>query len=225
MRRTIRAVTTTLLALASAVLVTASASAQAADGPAVGAWTGEAQGGIALPLGITREVQDLGPTVEAAVGYRVHPRVRLRADASVSFLQGADASSAGRPMPNMTIYRVHGGAEVLLLSPSSRMRVAAGLGAGAATYDTEVYERTVENPATGQVEGDFNHTWFTTSGRLKVLYAVAPRADVFVAGAARASLADEDATAVFGVFDPAAGTRGTDVIWTLPVTAGVQLRF
>ena len=225
MRRTIRAVTTALLAVAAATAVTSGAAAQGTGDAPPGTWTAEAGGGIALPLGITREVQDLGPTVEGAVGYRVHPRVLLRADASVSFLQGADAPPGGRAMPNLTIYRVHGGAEALLLSPSSRMSVAASLGAGAATYDTEGYERTVENPATGQVEGDFNHTWFTTSGRLKLLYAVSPRADVFVAGAARASLADEDATAVFGVFDPAAGTRGTDVIWTVPVTAGAQLRF
>lgn len=225
MRRTIRAVITALFATAAAMVVTSAAAAQGAWDAPRGTWTAEAGGGIAVPLGITREVQDLGPLAEAAVGYRVHPRVTLRAEGGLSFLQGAPAPAGGRAMPNMTIYHALGGADVLLLGVSSRASLSASLGAGAAVYDTEGYEGTVENPATGTVEGDFNQTWFTGSGRLKLHYVVGTGARIYVAAGARASLADEEETAVFGVFDRAAGSQGTDVVWTLPLSAGVQVRF
>lgn len=225
MRSIVRAATTLFIAIAAVGLAAGGASAQPTGAGVTDGWTVEAGGGIEIPLGIMSEVQDLGPLAEAAAGYRVHPRVKLRAEGSLSFLQGSPAPSAGRPMPNMTVYRALGGADVRLWSPSSRLDVVASVGAGAATYDTEAYPEPVENPATEEVEADFNQTWFTASGRLKVTYAPAARTRIFVAAGGRATLADADATAVFGVFDPAAGTRGTDAVWALPFGAGVQYRF
>lgn len=225
MRRAIGAWTAAFLVLAGASTVPGPASAQPADAGTPGGWEAGAEAGVEVPLGILSEVQDLGPMAEGAVGYRVHPRVTLRGTGSVAFLEGSQAPSNGRAMPNLRIWRLHVGADVLLWSPSPRTSVVAEVGVGGATYDTEPYEGTVENPVTGEVELDFNHTWLTTGGRLKVEYAVEPRARVFVAGGGRATVADADETAVFGVFDPRAGSRGTDVLWTLPVSAGVEIRF
>lgn len=226
MRRATGGITTVFLLFAGAALLgPGAATAQPADGGAVGDWVVEAGGGIALPLGDLSEVQDLGPAATAAVGYRVHPRVTLRGEGSVSFLGGADAPPAGRAMPDLRIFRFHGGADVLLWAPSSRTEVTVGVGAGAATYDTEAFAEVVENPVTRDVEADFNHTWFTTDGHVTLLYAAGTRTSVFLRGGARATLADADETSVLSVFDPAAAAAGSDVLWTVPVSAGVRVRF
>lgn len=185
----------------------------------------EGSGGVALPMGDLADVQDLGGTAELAAAYWVHRRVAVRVDGSLDFLRGADAPSGGRTMPDMTVLRVHGGVEVLLVSPSPRFRVTAGLGGGVAVYDTDEFGEPVFNPATDEPEADFNQAYATSSGRLKLAYAASSRIAVFASGGARLSFADAEDTALFAAFDPGLGESGSDLLWTVPVTAGVEMRF
>lgn len=188
------------------------------------AWL-EASGGVALPLGDLGDVQDPGPAVEVGGGYWIHPRVAVRADGSLEFLEGSDAPEGGRAMPDMNVLRFHGGVDVIVLSPRPELTVLAGAGAGAAVYDTDRFAEPVFNPATNEPEADFNETYFTSSGRLKVVYTVKPRIGVFGSGGARVSFADADDTALFGAFDPDLAEEDTDLLWTIPVSAGVEVRF
>lgn len=220
-----RSLVVTAMAGALALLAWTPVEAQMGGPEPVGTLSVEGRGGIGLPMDDLSEVADLGPAVGAGVAYRLHPRVRIRADGDLELLDGA-ATPAGRPvMPELRAWHFSGGAEVDVLPRAGRVGLSANLGGGVTVFDTEEFAEPVFNPATDDPEADFNATYGTATGGLRVAYSVTPRVDAFVDGRVYLIFADEDETALFNAFDPAVPAQGFDKAWIVPVRAGVRASF
>lgn len=224
MRRASSAIAATLV-LGLAATAAGPVRAQTADFGERGRGFVEASPGVAFPLSDLGDVQDPGPAASLGGTYWVHPRVGVRLAGGIAFLRGADAPSGGRAMPDMRVLSAEGGVDVALIPPTSRFRMTAGVGGGFAIYDTDQFAEPIFNPATDQADADFHQAYPTVSGRLKFAYAVEPRIAVFAAGGARLGFADGTETALFSAFAPAVGEEGADLLWTVPATAGVEVRF
>lgn len=146
-----------------------------------------------------------------------------------SFLTGIDGDETGTGLesPDIDVYRYTGGVVGRLTPRESPWSVTANLGAGGVTYDSDEFEGgAVFNPATGERTDDFSQTYFSTTGGLKIGYDLSERLAVFAGGQAYLDFTDEDDTAVFGTVVPAeADADGFDTAWSLPVQAGVKIRF
>jgi hypothetical protein len=179
----------------------------------------EPRAGIAIPAGDLSDVVDLGPGVGLGLSYRLTDRLAVRLDGDVDILSGLDASGTGPEGPDFTIFHYGAGLQYALLDPSSnRWAVDVDLGVGASTFDVD------EFVSDGEVI-DFSETYFTTSGGLQVGYDVAPNVNVFGRGQAYLMFADEEDTAVFSAFSPAADPAGFDTAWSIPVSVGVAIYF
>lgn len=220
-----RSLEVTAIAGALALLAWSPAQAQMNGQDAVGTWSVEGRGGIGFPVGDLADVADLGPAFGAGVAYRVHPRVRLRADGDLELLSGADVPAGDTPVPDVTAWHFSGGAEVDVLPPARRLGLSVHVGGGATVYDTEAFAETVFNPATGEPEADFNATYATVTGGVNVSYPVTRRVDAFLGGQVYYSFADAEETALFSVFTPAVSEQGFDKAWSIPVRAGVRASF
>lgn len=214
------------LALAFIVaLAPVDAHAQMAEKP----FSVDARGGIAVPVGDLGDVADVGPTFGAGVAYRIHPRVSIRADADLEFYGGADfeaASAEQASAPDLSLWHFGGGVEYdVTRAGASRWNVTANVGLGATTIDTDPFvEGPVENPETGETEADFNATYFTASGGLRLGYRVHERVDVYGGAQLFMTFADEEETAVFSALSPTE-VNAFDRTTSVPLTLGVRLTF
>ena len=162
-----------------------------------GRWGVSAGAGVGLPAGDLADLTDPGFTTGLDLSYRVHPRIALRAGGSVEFLPASDELVAIGAGSDLDLWHYDAGVEVALLPPGrSPWSLTLDLGAGASTFDFETSEST--------------ETYFTTSGGLRVGYALTPMLDVYVGGDAHLMFADEEEV-------------GVDTGWSLPVTAGIEL--
>ena len=220
-----RSLEMTAIAGVLALLAWSPAQAQMNGEDAVGTWTVEGRGGVGLPMADLSDVADLGPAFGAGVAYRVHPRVRVRADGDLEFFSGADVAAGGTPVPDVTAWHFSGGAEVDVLPPARRLGLSVHVGGGATVYDTEAFAEPVFNPLTDDPEADFNATYATVTGGLNVSYPVTRRVDAFVGGQVYYSFADEEDTAIFSAFTPAVSEQGFDKAWSIPLRAGIRASF
>lgn len=189
----------------------------------------DARGGIAVPVSELGDVADVGPTVGIGVAYRVHPRVSIRADGDLDLYGGADfdAVSAEQPAaPDMTLWHFSGGVAFDVTAPNAaRWDVDVEAGAGATTVDTDSFVGgAVENPETEELQIDFNQTYFTAHGGVKIGYAVNEMLDVYGGARWYLSFADEQDTAVFSALSPTE-VNAFDQISSVPLTLGLRLKF
>lgn len=213
------------LALVFAMALTPVPShAQGVDQP----WSIDARGGIGVPAGDLSDLADVGPSFGLGVAYKIHPRIALRVDGDLDIYSGADfESQAAQPQaPDLNLWHYSGGVEFEITRPgASRWDVTANLGAGATTVDGDAFTGgPVENPNTETTEIDFNETYFTANGGLKVGYDVHRNVNVYAGGQWFLTFADEDDTAVF---DPVSGgeVQAFDTMSSIPLTLGVKLKF
>jgi hypothetical protein len=223
--KTTRQRISTIGAMAGAALllvggIPQSASAQGVDSP----WVVEGRGGISVPAGDLADVFDVGPSFGAGIGYRVHPRVTLRADGDVAILSGADLAT-GEQAPDTRLWHYNGGVEVALTPPGeSRWDVTANVGGGATTFSGDDFEPAVVNPVTGETVTDFSETYFTANGGLKVGYDVTPRVNVYAGGQWYLAFTDEEDTAVFSSLSPSE-INAFDTASEIPIVLGVRASF
>ncbi|MEN8145495.1 MAG: outer membrane beta-barrel protein [Gemmatimonadota bacterium] len=177
----------------------------------------EGRGGIAVPTGDLADLLDVGPSFGAGLSYQLSPRVSLRLDGDVDILSGVDADGSGPEAPDANIYHYNLGLELKLLdSEASPWHLAANVGAGASTLDFDDFA-VLGTPV------DFNETYFTANGGLKVAYNVARNVDVFVGAQAFLMFTDEADTAVFSLLRSDLDPAGFDNAWTIPITAGLRI--
>lgn len=214
------------LALAFLVaLAPADAHGQAAERPL----SVDARAGIAVPIGDLGDVADVGPTVGVGVAYRLQPRLSVRADADVDLYGGADfeaTSATQSSAPDMSLWHLAAGLEFDVTRPgTSRWHVTALGGIGATAIDTDPFvEGPVDNQETGRTEIDFDATYFTADGGLRMGYDVHDRVDVYGSILWRLSFADEEATAVFSALSPTE-VNAFDMASSVPVTVGARIAF
>lgn len=196
------------------------------EGPAL---TVDARGGIAVPVGDLGDLTDVGPTVGLGIAYRVAPRVSIRVDGDLDFYSGADFSAVSAEQtaaPDMTLWHYSAGVEYDFTRPGTQgWQLTANVGLGATIFDTDPFvEEPVENPETGQIEADFNETYFTANGGLKLGYSVHERVSVYGGAQWYMSFTDETDTAVFAALSPTEA-KAFDMAHSVPLTLGVELKF
>lgn len=189
----------------------------------------DARGGIAVPVSDLGDIADVGPTVGLGIAYRVHPRVSIRADGDLDLYGGADfeAASAARPAaPDLRLWHFSGGVEVDVTRPdAARWDVTVNAGAGATVVDTDRFVGgAVENPETGELQLDFNESYFTANGGVKIGYAMNEMLDVYGGARWYLSFADEQDTAVFSALSPTE-VNAFDTVSSVPLTLGLRLKF
>ena len=180
----------------------------------------ESAGGIALPASRLADVADPGPNVGLQLGYSINRRLALNLLGDVDFLNGADVS-AGTQAPDMRLWHYGAGLEANLLRPvagrsANRWSLRANIGLGATTFNSDRF-------SAGNAEQDFNHTYFTTGGGLRIGYAVTPRFTTYVGSRAYWMAMDKGDTEALAALNPAK-IRPFDSGWTFPVTAGFSWR-
>ncbi|MFW6192310.1 MAG: hypothetical protein ACOC83_02395 [Gemmatimonadota bacterium] len=217
MRRRISAIGAAAAAAFFLLMLPGDAAAQAANG----SWVLEGRGGISVPAGDLADVFDVGPSFGAGIGYRVHPRVTLRADGDVAILSGND--DLATPAPDTRLWHYNGGVELELTRPgASPWDLTVNLAGGATTFSGDDFTETVTNPVTGESVTDFSETYFTANGGLKVGYDVTRRINVFVGGQWYLAFTDEDDTAVYSALNPE--IEAFDTASEIPIVVGLKAK-
>ncbi len=178
----------------------------------------EGRSGIAVPASDLADLQDVGPSVGVGLVYRLSPRVALRFHGDVDILSGVDADGSGPEAPDANIYHYTAGLDVRLLdSESSPGHLDANIGFGYSTLDFDDF-------AVTGTPIDFTETYFTTTGGLKLAYAVSRNVEVFGGGQAFLMFTDEDDTVVFSALRSDIDPNGFNNAWTFPITVGLRIR-
>jgi hypothetical protein len=177
----------------------------------------ESQGGITLPASRLAHLTSAGPNVGLTLAYHVRPSLTLSLVGDVDFLNGERLESATRA-PDMRLWHYGLGLEKQLRPAGvRRLAVAANLGAGATTFASDEFAAGSANPR------DFKHTYFTTSGGLRVGYTVSGKVTTFVGGRAYWMNTDKEDTAALAALDPDR-VKAFDSAWTVPVVAGINVK-
>jgi hypothetical protein len=197
-------------------------------------WAVEGGGGITLPVGDLGDVADPGLTLGLAGSYFLNPRFALRVEGGLSFLGAADGAQGGVD-PDLSLWSFTGGFEYHITDPTSSTFFTFDLGAGGATFDTDVFSvnGVVCDPrcssSTGaRSTGNFDNTYFALNGGLQVGYNFAPHGQtgtpmgtIFIGADITLIFADEiDSSLISALYGQSAGF-GT--VYAIPITGGLRL--
>ncbi len=176
------------------------------------------EGGVALPASRLATLTDAGPSFGVKVGYRVHPRITVNVLGDLDVLNGASLTAVSAP--DMRLWHYGAGVEAgLLPARVKRWSLNTGIGIGATTFDSD---RFVVDPSSNE-RSDFSHTYFTTTGSVKLGYDVNRRLTTYVGGKAFWMNTDRDDTAELAALDPSRA-KAFSSAWTFPVTAGLNYK-
>ncbi len=177
----------------------------------------DSEGGVAFPTSKLAKLTDAGPSFGIKVGYQVHPRIAFNIMGDVDVLNGAELT--GVRAPDMRLWHYGAGLEAGLLPANvKRWSIRTNLGLGATTFDSDEF---VTGP--GSSVGDFSHTYFTTTGGVKLGYAVNRKLTTYVSGKAHWMATNREDTEVLAALDPSKAKTFNNA-WTFPVTAGFNLK-
>ncbi|PIQ61422.1 MAG: hypothetical protein COV99_09165 [Bacteroidetes bacterium CG12_big_fil_rev_8_21_14_0_65_60_17] len=166
----------------------------------------EVRGGLANPTGDLADIAETGFDIGVKAGYFLTPALEARLDGDVEVFSG-DGNA-----PDMRLWHYTIGAGYnLLASRDVPWAVIVNGGLGATTIDTDSFQG-----------GSFTETYFTLNFGAKVAYNLAPRIDLFASSMGYVIFADDDDT-VF--FENIPGGTAFDTVFSIPVTAGVSIRF
>ena len=209
----------TFLALgAVALLALGTAAPGAAQGMDGSPWVVDGRAGASVPAGDMADlnIDDVGLNAGLGVGYRVHPRVTVRADGLFERFSG-DSPAGDALAPSLELYHYNAGVEVELTPPQTgRFDVTASVAGGATTWDTD------EFTADGS-QAELSETYLTASGGLEAGYRVTRTLNVFLGGQWYLQFTDEAETR--GLAQTAGLSEGFDTASTIPVYAGLELSF
>lgn len=178
----------------------------------------DAGAGVSFPMGNLADVWDPGATFGLGLVAHVSPKVALRADGDLAFQPGRDVG-AGRVAPDLTEFRYTGGIEVRFTDPEvADWYTVLGLGLGAATMDTDAFR------LPGGQTVDFNNTYLTTYGAVRIVYRVNPHVAFSLRGRLYLTAMDRADTRVFESLG-AGQVEGLEDEWTLPVQLRTEITF
>lgn len=219
LERAAREVTGAILpALAAAALLFGPAALDAQDadlGPAAGALSVDARGGVAIPVAEMDAVAQTGASFGGGVALHLSRRVALRADAEYQLLTGARTSD-GVLFADMSSLNLTGGLEVHFIDPATRWTGTLAFGAGISTLDTE---GTTDDGTAAPVDADLTNLAFRGGSQLG--YQVSDRLGVYLEPAVYLVAFDRDETRPFGTATD--DVSAFDVTWTIPLQAGVRV--
>lgn len=176
----------------------------------------ESQGGVALPASRLADLTDAGANVGLQFAYHVRPTVTLNLIGDVDFLNGQRLSNSARS-PDMRLWHYGLGVEKRFKPAGmKKVSIAASLGAGATTFASDEFGATSSRR-------DFNQTYFSTNGGLRLGYAVNRSVTTFVGSKAYWMNTDRKDTAALAALDPAS-VKSFSSAWTIPVVAGVNVK-
>lgn len=209
-------------AAAAALLVAAPAAASAQS---VGDVSIDGYGGIALAGGdfAALPLDGTGTTFGARIGYYVHPRVSVGADAT---LQSWSANEQDAPDFDLVYYTV--GAELLVTPPEeTRWRITFNGSAGGASVDSDPF--TFVDGATGSL----SETWPAFRGGVDFGYALSEQVNLYLGAQGSIIGADPQVTRQFRTLSPKIAQEmearsppgGANDITTFPIYAGFKVRF
>lgn len=201
-----------VLAVAALGLAPSALQAQAADtegfirySPVL--FSTDVRGGVAVAGGDLGDVADAGVTLGAGVAYFLNPRFALRLDGNVDFLQGRDEQPGA---PTIRAWHYTGGFEVHLTEPSDPgLSFVFDLGAGGMYFHSDEFN--------GQ---RFRDTNFQVKGGARVGVNVSPVVNLFVGGAARMIMANEEGNQDLSAFY---GVEPFETVWTFPLEGGLRI--
>lgn len=151
----------------------------------------EGRAGVGFPVGTLGDVVDPGFSAGITLGYRLTPGLTAVAATDLETLPGTGGAE------DLTLFHYRAGLEARLTDPlRTYWRLSLHAGLGATTFDAA-------GPA---------HTYFTTSGGLKLGYNVNAETDLYVSLEGLSMQADEE-------------EQGFGTVWSLPLTAGARLLF
>lgn len=176
------------------------ATAPSADAQSDRSWLLELQGGAFVPLSPSTWTEAVKTSVGigAAVGYQLAPRVYLIASGTWGLVTGKEEAA---PDWDVFGYFISGAYD---LTEGKSVSLLAQLGAGGSTYEL--------NASVGE-----SNTYFAVNGGMKALWHINPKVGLSLNALARASFAKKE--------DFGSTETGTEIIWNLPLTAGVFFRF
>lgn len=176
----------------------------------------DGQGGIAMPAGRLADVTDLGPNFGLQVSYRLRPALAINLFGDLDLLSG-DELAAGVTAPDFRLWHYGLGLHAdMLPRRMQKWSLGGSLGIGATTFASDEFGPTAARDT-------YKHTYFTTSGGLRLGYSVTPNVTTFVGGKAYFMITDEKDTEALAALDPdRIKTFGS--AWTFPVTAGLNVR-
>lgn len=185
--------------------------------PTPRAWTFDGHAGVAIPARDLADVTNAGPTVGVQLSYLLSPRVSFGLNGDVDWLGGQSLGGAVST-PDMTVWRYSAGLQVNVLSPSApTWSVLAHVGLGATSFTSDDFTVSGGSPES------FGHTYLSPAGGLRVAYQASPRLRVFTRANANWALMNRGDTGRLVALAPTRLRTFTSG-WSLPITAGVNLR-
>ncbi|MFQ5651770.1 MAG: outer membrane beta-barrel protein [bacterium] len=185
------------------------------DVSAQGRFSLDAHGGGAVSAGELSAFTEVGPAFGLGIAYWFRPRVAVRIDLDTSLLSSKDSGGTSPNGSDANLLHINVGLQFNLTKPEATpwsVAVIAGGGASA----LEVVD--------GQgVFADFDETYFTLNGGLRLGYVVSRNFSIFVDGRLYLTFTDEKDTSVIGQFagvDPDGFSTASDI----PVTVGIRFK-
>jgi len=174
--------------------------------------------GIAIPTAELADTWQVGPSFGLGVAAAVSDRVRLRVDGELADNAGSTFEN-GRSAPDLTTFRYTGGVELRF----TRERVpdwytVLGVGAGGASVSTDMF------PLTDDETGDFDATYFTAYGSLRVGYRVSRHVGFSLRTRLYLTAMDETDSQDFVVLSDGE-VDGFSTQWTVPVQLRTEITF
>lgn len=177
----------------------------------------DGHGGVVLPTGDLADSHDVGPTAGIGLAYRIHPRIALRADGAIDWLQTAELSN-GVTTPDLRLWHYNAGVEFDMLPQRiEHWSLTTNVGAGATTFDMD------ELQLMGETGADFSETYFSVNGGAEVGYNVNRYLEFFLGAQTNVMFADEQDTAFLN--DVGSELDGFGTVVSLPIYAGASFSF
>lgn len=208
--RAVRSVTAVVAAIGLAVAGSTQARAQGSGF--------DAGVGISVPMAELADTWQVGPSFGLGLAAAVSDQVRLRVDGDMARNAGSTFAN-GRSAPDLTGFRYTGGVELRF----TRERVpdwytVVGVGAGGVSFSTDRF------PLPDDETGDFDASYFTAYGALRVGYRVSSHVGFSLRSRLYLNAMDEADSQVFAVLsDGEVDGFGTE--WTFPLQLRTEITF
>ena len=117
-------------------------------------------------------------------------------------------------VPDLRLWHYNAGAEVAILDPTAaRVSLAANLGAGATTIDTDAFQ--------GARDG-LTRTYFALNGGVRLGYDISRNVNVFASGQAYATFGDNQDIRALTALAPDLAGQDVNTLWSFPLQAGIR---
>lgn len=191
----------------------------------------DAQGGLAVPAGATKDIWKQGPHARLEITYWFNQALGLRVSGSRDAFSGKDATELSGPFnaPDATSLQTTAGLSWRALEPEdTRWLLTVDVGGGMAHFTSEDFPADVDQPADAPEPDfeitDFGETYPAVTGGVKLGYRLTPQFQAYVGGRGNYIASDTDHFMNFAEFD-ADSPVPFSPLWSFPVQVGVAVSF